>query len=143
MMQEQGWSVVAQPAGRGDRILIQFGDELAEEIIGDRLRPEGWDGKMEVPCTREVCPLCDGRGRVVNPSIDAGGITESDWSRWDQDERESYWSGAYDMTCPRCLGRNVVDVPGFEPEIQKTIDAWARSEADYAELVAFERRHGC
>lgn len=57
----------------------------------------------------EVCDLCEGRAKVVNPSIDASGLTAEDFAE-DPDFAESYKSGMYDITCPRCGGRSTIPV---------------------------------
>ena len=57
-----------------------------------------------------LCPLCRGKGTVVNPSLDAGGLDMDGWRGEDPDFVEDYLSGAYDITCPQCLGRTTVAV---------------------------------
>lgn len=53
-----------------------------------------------------VCPTCNGKGSHVNPSIDSNGLSPEDM---DDDQWESYWSGAYDVICIDCAGKNVVE----------------------------------
>lgn len=55
----------------------------------------------------EVCPLCRGRGTVVNPNIDAGGV-DMGWRGEDPDFHDDYINGVYDVACPQCLGRTTV-----------------------------------
>ena len=62
----------------------------------------------------EVCGICDGKGRHVNPSIDASGIGSDD-EFWDDDEdRETgesrYQRGDYDVDCYNCNGKRVEPV---------------------------------
>ena len=64
---------------------------------------------LTLPARMEVCDLCDGTGKVVNPSIDAGGLTQDDFDR-DPDFAEEYFSGAYDIGCGQCNGSNVIPV---------------------------------
>jgi hypothetical protein len=47
---------------------------------------------------------------VVNPNIDAGGVDLNEWHDDDPDFVKDYLSGAYDITCPQCLGRTTVAV---------------------------------
>ncbi len=70
-----------------------------------------------------VCDLCRGKGAVVNPSIDAGGLTAEDFAE-DPDFMEGYLSGMYDIQCPRCAGRTTIPYPeaGDEP------GAWVHAE---------------
>lgn len=49
-----------------------------------------------------ICTLCGGDGCVVNPEIDAHGLTAEEME--DDEFREAYFSGAYDETCQRCGG---------------------------------------
>lgn len=66
-----------------------------------------------------VCPTCDGKGSHVNPSIDSNGLSPGDM---DEDQWESYWHGAYDVTCTDCLGRNVVE--SFIGEVEDEWDSY-------------------
>lgn len=75
---------------------------------------EGEDGEereVEIPVEFEICGTCEGKGRHVNPSIDAHGITEDEWSQWSSEEQETYLSGGYDVECHECAGKRVVPVP--------------------------------
>jgi hypothetical protein len=65
---------------------------------------------MWVKVKFEVCPACEGHGRYVNPSIDAHGLSSEDFDE-DEDFRDNYFDGLYDVTCVLCHGANVVPVP--------------------------------
>lgn len=72
---------------------------------------ENDDGKevdINLPAIAEVCNRCGGTGKHSNPSIDGNGITGSEWEEWDEDDKESYMSGAWDIPCETCEGTNVV-----------------------------------
>ena len=71
----------------------------------------------EGPFKWVVCNLCQGKGKVVNPSIDSGGLSAEDFAE-DPDFMEGYLSGMYDIECPRCAGRTTIPSPeaGDEPE---------------------------
>lgn len=56
-----------------------------------------------------VCPQCDGKGTMVNPSVDAGGISEFEFAQ-DPEFRRAYFSGVYDVTCSQCKGKRIVSV---------------------------------
>jgi hypothetical protein len=106
------------------------------------------DGEPEtirVPTRFEVCPYCEGRGRHVNPSIDAGGLTQEDLRDWDDWEIEEYFSGGYDVTCTTCNGNRVVSEPDFSKiskEDAEKIRKWEREEREYAQMCAMERAMG-
>ena len=69
-------------------------------------------------CEYIVCKTCNGKGRYVNPSIDSNGITASEWQEWSYEERQSYKTGAYDITCTTCKGRRVTPEP-LDEELRK------------------------
>lgn len=59
------------------------------------------------PTKYEVCPVCNGKGTHVNPSIDAGGLTYEDFDQ-DPEFYHDYMSGMYDVTCNHCEGRTTI-----------------------------------
>lgn len=106
------------------------------------------DGEeIELPTTNEICRTCDGEGKHVNPNIDGHGITSEEWERdWDDESREAYFSGRYDVRCDDCDGRGVVRAPDpkkMTPELRKAWREWQREEAEYRAECAAERRFGC
>jgi len=100
----------------------------------------------ELPCKYVVCSRCNGKGTHVNPSIDGNGITSSEWAEWDDEEKDHYMSGAYDVSCEECHGLRVVpevDAERCDPVILKAYEDYVESAYDgYAEEMA-ERRMGC
>lgn len=62
-----------------------------------------------IPFKYEVCDLCDGKGRHVNPGIDSNGLTSEDFDQ-DPDFREDYLNGTYDVSCYKCGGSRVMVV---------------------------------
>ena len=58
------------------------------------------------------CEVCQGKGKYVNPSIDAGGLTYEDFAN-DPEFEEEYFRGAYDQVCEACGGK------GKYPEIDR------------------------
>lgn len=85
-----------------DRIDIRRMRGFAEDDEGNEL---------EFPLKLEVCGTCDGKGTHVNPSIDSHGIGAEEWAEdWDEDEREGYMNGRYDVQCSECNGERVVPV---------------------------------
>lgn len=102
---------------------------------------------VPVHCRYEVCDLCRGSGKVVNPSIDCGGLTREDFDQ-DPDFEEDYFAGRYDVTCPECQGLRVVPAwsfvenNAFSKLVAEWLEDWERDEAySYAEMAA-ERRMG-
>jgi len=103
------------------------------------------DGKkviMEVPTRYEVCGMCEGSATVVNPSIDAGGLTQEDMYERGPEFEEEYFAGHYDVQCPECKGKRVVPLLEFPKEVQARVDEWYADEADHARTVAMERAMG-
>lgn len=108
------------------------------------LSAAGREYELVLPAVRVVCPVCDGSGKHVNPAIDGHGLGPEDFE--DQDFAESYWSGAYDVQCEECNGRNVVEELDWErigrewPRIAMAVQRSSdRQAADRAE-AAWERR---
>ena len=62
--------------------------------------------EVELPTHFVVCPLCEGKGKHVNPSVDANGLGRGQME--DEDFMHDYMSGVYDITCNSCNGRRVV-----------------------------------
>lgn len=126
------------------------------DIRETELHPWGWsedgdflvhniddteEGKVRYPAKRIVCSCCDGKGSVVNPSIDSNGLSQEDFDE-DPDFREQYFSGTYDISCPHCGGNNVVLYPATD-EGEKAYLESQRSQYSYYAEIAAERRMGC
>lgn len=80
--------------------------------------PDGTTYEVQLPTKWAVCDLCNGEGKHVNPSIDAGGLTNEDFYD-DPDFLIDYQSGVYDIPCNHCHGRTtirVVDEDAADPE---------------------------
>lgn len=84
----------------------------------------------------EVCPTCGGKGHHTNPSVDAGGLTSSDFEN-DPGFMEEYLSGIYNVRCYECDGKRVVprtDDPQALAEIEE--------DEDFRRMQAAERSMG-
>ena len=90
-------------------------------------RPEIPEG---LPTCWAICDLCSGDGRVVNPSIDAGGLSEDNMD--DFDFMEAYRDGMYDIACPHCSGSGKVR------EIDRNRSDFAEKIAEYDEDMTME-----
>ena len=90
-----------------------------------------------LPAKFEICPTCEGHGKHVNPSIDAGGISQDD-EFWEDDQDEEgyslYHNGFYDVTCYTCGGRNVVPSIDRDRANEATLAIWDDRCADDAEF---------
>lgn len=98
----------------------------------------GTEIEVELPTKWDVCPVCRGEGTHVNPSIDCGGISASDFAE-DPDFAEAYMSGVYDQPCNSCEGRRVIkvaDEDAMDPEQRKL---WHEQEREQARLEREER----
>jgi len=80
--------------------------------------------EIEAPWTYEVCDICEGHGKHVNPAIDAGGLSQE--MQDDYDFYEGYHAGIYDVQCNACHGRRVVPVTDWDAMTEaqcQTLDA--------------------
>lgn len=95
-----------------------------------------------------VCPRCRGNGFHVNPSVDGPGISTDDECWQDDDFREMYLGGGYDVACHECDGRNVIDeldwerIERDEPELFASLNRQLDEMHDLAQMEAMERRMG-
>jgi hypothetical protein len=80
-----------------------------------------------------ICDRCDGDGRVDHPAF-SNGITGSEWAEWDEESRQDYLRGAYDVPCPQCKGRGSVKAFDFD-----AMDDVQRLRANRIERVATGR----
>lgn len=114
-----------------------YGDDDDARLLRDEV-------VVDVPFIYAVCPTCEGKGEHVNPSIDAGGISGSDFAE-DPDFYRQYRQGVYDVLCYECGGLRVVpelDRGLTDPAIVHAIDRKAEDDAEYEALVRAERRMG-
>jgi RecJ-like exonuclease len=99
-----------------------------------------------------ICGCCSGNGRVENQAF-SNGFSSSEWADMDQDGRDAYMRGDYDVTCDPCRGSGKVQVPDasrmtFAQKREYVLELReAREEAaDLADMrreEAAERRMGC
>ena len=126
-------------------VLVEFDEYIWETLQSEDLVPEEDDSmQLELPGKWAICHQCEGSGRMVNPSIDCGGITQDEWYDWDEDDREGYFSGRYDVSCSvaGCQDGKVFS-PVFPPLIAQEIEDREREAADDARQRAMELRYGC
>lgn len=127
--------------------------ELECESHPDSLTPccEHWEAgtcnrgyeTVTIPSVFEVCHRCKGKGKHDHPAF-SNGITSSEWAQdWDDDSREGYLSGRYDVPCEACDGLRVVAVPDFDrlpPDLLARVEAHLdRLARDRAEQRAEQR----
>lgn len=119
---------------RTDSVEIFFFDSNGEEVT------------LDVPFRWEICDRCNGEGRHDHPAF-SDGISGEEWANeWDDDERESYMSGAYDVRCENDCDNGKVRVPNLDTLTdEQRADYEAHLDAErYSEMErAAERRAGC
>lgn len=98
------------------------------------------DMPESIPVFMVVCPACDGRGRYVNPSIDAHGISADEFHE-DPDFAAAYMSGDYDVGCVLCEGDRVVPVPTNKDDRAEIEELLREAHEIRAEILA-EMRFG-
>jgi hypothetical protein len=95
-----------------------------------------------LPAKTVVCPDCDGTGTELRGSLKGAVISEE--SMADDDFRESYFGGDYDVQCSCCKGRNVIEVVDVERLTPKMADRYwlaVEEKAQHDAEVAAERRY--
>lgn len=92
----------------------------------------------------KICSVCRGDGKVVNPNIDAHGLTAEDFYD-DPDFAENYRSGSYDITCAACHGSGKMR-PGDLERLREAAEdrrLAAREDGDYeGYMVVGDYRYG-
>lgn len=96
------------------------------------------DEEMVLPTRWGVCPVCEGEGKHVNPSIDCGGLSLEDFDE-DPDFEEDYFGGFYDVTCNCCQGLRVVRVVDKDQLTLEQLKLWERQLQEEAEDRAIAR----
>jgi hypothetical protein len=123
-----------------DRMTITF-----LSMVDDPAHPLSYcEDEITVPAKYGVCETCDGKGKHVNPSIDAHGLSAEDFDE-DPGFREDYFSGVYDQECNECYGRRVsfvVDESRCTPDQLKAVYASQEGHDSYERQCAAERRMG-
>lgn len=100
--------------------------------------------EIQLPTKWEVCSVCEGAGKHVNPSIDANGLSAEELYE-DPDFAEDYFNGTYDVTCNRCAGRTterVVDLDRLTPEQLKLYEEQCEADSEYEAMCRAERAMG-
>ena len=95
-----------------------------------------------MPSDIVVCPRCNGRGRHVNPSIDGDGFTGEEWAEMDEDFKESYWNGNFDVICSVCNGLRItakIATDRLNAEQWELLYEQERNEADMADMIATQK----
>ena len=96
-----------------------------------------------MPSDIVVCPRCNGRGRHVNPSIDGDGFTGEEWAEMDEDFKESYWNGNFDVICSVCNGMRItakIATDQLNAEQWEMLYEQERNEADMEQMKATHRQ---
>ena len=96
---------------------------------------------LEIQTKYEVCSLCGGSAKIVNPDIDCGGISRDEFYE-DPEFEEAYFSGRYDQTCTRCNGKRVEAVPQFPEWLAEAIRNRDQSMWEGIEEQCAERAMG-
>lgn len=104
------------------------------------------DADVSLPAKYEVCDCCEGHGKIVNPSIDGNGITQSEMAEIlydDPDFLDNYMGGMYDVSCPECKGKRlvqVVDYDNLDEDDKKMYDEWEMEDRAFKSEQEAEMR---
>jgi len=78
-----------------------------------------------------ICDRCEGEGKVAHEAF-SNGITSSEWNdsdQWDDESKETYMRGGYDVSCPQCKGLGREKLPDREQMTPQQIRRLDRVEA--------------
>jgi hypothetical protein len=88
-------------------------DMFAEHEVPEDYCKNDWhiaEREISLPACWAICERCKGEGTHVNPNIDGHGITAEEWQNdYDDESREMYMNGGYDVSCEAgCTGGKVL-----------------------------------
>jgi hypothetical protein len=115
-------------------------NEMTIEIrVGDELQ------EISVPTRWEICERCEGNGKH-DPESFSNGFTESEFYDLfdDEEEREAYFNGRYDVPCRECAKSGKVRVPNLDSFTDEQREGYERAleeRAAYERECAAERRY--
>lgn len=123
---------------------------VSEADFNNWLASMNVSGNKEIRCTTkwQPCSQCNGKGKTVNPSIDAGGLP-GDYFDDDPEDYERYINGEYDINCTKCCGAKEEQI--LEYDTENPLYNWCASrldeqlECDYQSALEYaqEKRMGC
>jgi hypothetical protein len=91
------------------------------------------DREVELPGKYALCDNCRGHGTVDHPAF-SNGITASEWNdEWDDESRQTYLRGGYNVRCPACDGEKVVVVPDRMQCDPEEYRAWRKFDVERQE----------
>jgi len=105
------------------------------------------DYEVEFPSKMEVCDECGGHGTVLIEGLRGHAFSREEFEdTFDDDEdRAAYFQrgGKYDVSCPSCKGKNVVEVVDEEkltPELKVQYQVFLDQEEERAAMDRADRR---
>lgn len=120
---------------------------LQEKQMIKRLLEAMRDGEVEkcnIYHAWEICDQCDGEGKH---SKHLGVISaETLYDDWDDEIRDSYFSGGYDRSCTACSGSGkikVIDEDSLNESAQQWIKEYRTSMYEYLMERKSEMMFGC
>ncbi len=101
---------------------------------------------VDVPAKWNVCDVCRGRGKHVDPGVDCQGLTAEDFHD-DPDFAEAYHRGDYDQDCNECGGRTTIlvaedNLSDEQKAAMEYLYNWQADMASFRAEEAAERRMG-
>jgi predicted methyltransferase len=94
-------------------------------MIIEVLTKKGNYFEVKVKSKRVVCPSCEGEGTELRGGLK--GLAISEEALQDDDFREAYFGGGYDVACSHCEGKRVVDAVDEEALSKKMFARWEKA----------------
>lgn len=123
------WNDTSDPVVREEARQERLDYELAgcdtEETLRDDDQDEDEEAeRVEFTGPWMICPMCEGEGTHVNPSIDSHGLTREDFDE-DPDFAEGYRKGDYDVACVGCGGSGKIREDAWQARSKRLGEAAA------------------
>lgn len=112
---------------------------------------DGVETVHSLPSKMEVCDKCEGHGKCLHEAIGSHAYSMEEFNEsFDAEEQGEYFNrgGRYDVVCPECDGKRVVEVVDEEkaekndPALLKAYYEKCQDDYAYERMCESERRYG-
>jgi len=103
--------------------------------------------ECEIPAKWGICPVCEGHGKHMNETIANHAYSAEEFFEEfpEEEDRDMYFNGGYDVSCENCGGSGKVLVPRWEKmdfETTKKYERYLDTERYYMTEREAELKYG-